>query len=362
VYLFEDGKFQELESLPDIGEKRFCDCPYISHGSVYLISEDETLFTFSTVSATWIGLDLVEKLRKSITGEVKVSHPCRSSDGYLLHYLESECAWLEYNLQDQTVQKIEPRVFRSYVKHPGLLMLQDGRLMLAGGLKQTRDSREAVDSVWAFDSVTKNSVDMMSLPKRQYGLKLAVVLEDVYAVAGVVESEGGGRCQVYATNTREWKTLPEMPYPTQFPGVCVFNGILYAVAGCAIVAEGAEAFNLIQVFHPDTYTWNISTTEYPQGVKHMALSTLDSTSILCVGGVYANNEACNSVYLFNGMDFVELEALPSIHSSKGASHFRDPVVRQGQELFFCSLNGYVYIYDILARVWHLREVLVSNRM
>ena len=362
VYRFQLTGIEELESLPDLGQRRFTDSPCLANGRIYLLSEDETLFTYNLGTFEWIAVDLVEKMRKSIPMDDKPTHPIRSSASYVYHYLDSECAWLECCLEDLSTRKVEPSVFHSYLKHPGLLLLENGTIMLAGGLKQTRDIREAVDAVWTFDPATKQTRDMMNLPKRQYGLRLVANEKEIYAIAGITESEAGGRCQYYNTTSQEWKALPAMEYAAQFPGVSYFRSCIYVFCGYAEVMEGAAALNLIQVYSPATQKWDLRTTEYPQGVRYLCVCVLDPAYLLCAGGVYASNEPCQAAYLFDGNSFEEIDSLPLEGGSKAASHFRDPVTRREGDLYLCAQSGAIYIFNTHSKGWSSQDFLVSNRL
>jgi len=361
VYKFQSTGFEALESLPDLGQRRFTDSPCLSNGRVYLLSEDETLFIYNLSTLEWDAVDLVEKLGKSVPEE-RSTHPVRSSAAYVYHYLDSECAWLECCLEDFSTRKVEPSVFHSYLKHPGLMLLENGTLMLAGGLKQTRDIREAVDSVWTFDPATKQTWDMMNLPKRQYGLRLVCSEKEIYAIAGITESEAGGRCQHYNPSNKEWKSMPAMPYATQFPGVAFFRNCIYVLCGYAEVMEGAAALNLIQVYSPSTRQWDLRRTEYPQGVRYLCVCVLDATHLLCAGGVYASNDPCQTAYLFDDNSFEELESLPLEGSTKATSHFCDPVTYRGDSLYLCAQSGALYIFNTSSKGWSSQDYLISNRL
>ena len=362
VYRFQLTGFETLDSLPDLGQRRFTDCPYLFNGRVYVISEDETIFIYSLNTVEWTAVDLVEKLRKSLTGDEGIRQSSRNPTGYVYHYLDSECAWLELCLADQSSRKVEPSIFHSYIKHPGLLMMDSGSIMIAGGLKRTRDVREAVDSVWAFDPGNKQTWDEMKLPKRQYGLRLVVVAGNVYAVAGITESEAGGRCQCYDTSKKEWKPLPTMPYASKFPGVSYFQDRIYVLCGTAEVMEGVTALNLIQVYTPSTSTWDLRTTEYPQGVRSLCVYVLDPSHLLCAGGVYTSSDPCHKAYLFDGTNFEEIDNLPVTSSSKADSNFQDPVTRCGDCLYMCAQSGALYVFNVNIWGWSLQESLISNRM
>jgi len=352
VYLFTGQEFFEYPSLPGEGQLRFSDPSLQIESQVLLFSEDEVLFRFDLNSQEWSCLDSEEKLQENFQVPFLPQKPHNS----VYHYKQQECEILEYNIETKRTKKTGPSSFQYFLKHTGICLLDDGRLMFAGGIKE--GEKEGTKTVWMLDPELKLSNNAADLPSCQYALRLVPVGHDVYAVAGY--QDGQSKCQKYSMVHNSWEKLPDMSMPTLFPGCCHLLGRIFCIGGY-VEEAGSPNLYLIQTYTVDQCRWDLLTLEYPIGVSGLGVVALASNKILCFGGRVMDGSKVNKSYLLEGEHFTALPDLPETDVKSDSTVFIDPPIVKESDAYAFSKNGYLYRFECNTLTWHLEYPNILNR-
>lgn len=345
VFLYTAPSFKALERLPAIGKLHFNEPPIIDSSILHIVSEDETLFKYDILMNKWSYLDMANS---QATTRQSLIH---SDDRRGVYRLQREsCSFLEYSPKTSLFLTLTPTAYRLFPKHSGILLTAAGKLIIAGGTKHIAQEREVdTDQVWLFDPVTRITEDQPQLQNAQSCLRLVQVQMDVFAMCGVSGSSNGtiSYCQVLKESALGWEMLPQMPYVTKCPGVAHFRGDIYCLAGESETEYGSE-WNLIQVYHLASSKWDVLRTEYPVGVHHIGLASLES-GILCFGGLFSNDSPNSSVYLFDGQSF---STRPNLQvAGKRTAKFQDTSAIIDGKMYIFAKAGVLHAYDLTGNYW-----------
>jgi len=345
VFVYAAPSFKAVESLPGIGKLHFNEAPIIDSSILYILSEDETLFRYDILMNKWSFLDMANS--QATTRQSLVYSDERRG---VYRFQRESCSFLEYSPKLSKFQTLTPTAYRPFPKHSGILLTSAGKLIIAGGTKHVGQEREVdIDQVWLFDPVTRITEDQPQLPRAQSCVRLVQVQMDVFGLCGVSGDKEAvmSFCQVLKESVLGWEMLPQMPYVTKNSGVAHFRGDIYCLAGESTTEYGCE-LNLIQVYHLTSSKWEVLRTEYPVGVHHLGIISLE-TGILCFGGLFTNDSPNTSVYLFDGQSF---SARPSLQvTSKRTAKFQDAAVVIDGKVYMFAKAGVLHAYDLAGNYW-----------
>lgn len=341
VYVFTGSSFKSCAPLPDIGQLRFAQSGSYAETEVNLYSEDEILFSYDILNDSWSYIDLEERLRVSDDNtQIKII------SGYgdnVYFYSNKDCELLEYSIKTQEAHVTGPSTFHKFPTYPGIGLLTDGKLLIAGGLDEKTGM---LKSCWILEPKFHQSIVINDLPQEQYGLCILHAARDIYAVAGV-----NGKislCQKYSQDSESWSLLPPLPYCTFLPGCGYINGKIYCMGGCA-EEEGATILYLVQVLCIRTEKWEVLNVEYPFGVVAPGVIGINN-KLLCFGGMCKGGYKIHNTYLFDGTGFSLIAELPEDDDPE-ATCFRDPAVINGNFVYSFGKNSKLYKFDIQEAIW-----------
>lgn len=345
VFIYAASSFKAVERLPAIGKLHFNEAPIIDSSILYILSEDETLFKYDILMNKWSYLDMANS--QATTRQSLVYSDERRG---VYRFQRESCSFLEYSPKHSTFQTLTPTAYRPFPKHSGILLTAAGKLIIAGGTKHIGQEREVdIDQVWLFDPVTRITEDQPQLPRAQSFVRLVQVQLDVFGLCGVSGSNESlmSYCQVLKESALGWEMLPQMPYATKNSGVAHFRGDIYCLAGESFTEYGRE-LNLIQVYHLTSSKWEVLRTEYPVGVHHLGIASLES-GILCFGGLFSNDSPNSSAYLFDGQSF---STRPNLQvTSKRTAKFQDAAVVIDGKVYMFAKAGVLHAYDLAGNYW-----------
>ena len=342
VFLFTGTEFNKCTRLPDIGQLHFPELGVYVNGEVHLYSEDELLFTYSLVGDSWKYIDLEDK----VTGasDMPLMKALNGYGEYVYCYSQKDCELLQYSIPNQAVSTTGPSTFHKFPRYPGLGLLSDGRLIIAGGIDEKIGM---LKSCWVLEPQLHQSSNLTDLPREQYGISILQIGRDIYAVSG---TDGKvGMCQRYSLDTEMWGVLPQMPYCTFLPGSGYVNGKIYCIGGCAD-EEGASILYLVQVFSVKTEVWEVMSVEYPFGVLALGVISVSNNKLLCFGGMCKGGYKVANTYFFDGNRFALISELPDDEDPESTC-FRDPCVINGVFVYAFGKNGKLYKFDLQENVW-----------
>lgn len=344
VFIFTGTQFEKCAGLPEIGQLRFPELGTYMHGEVHLYSEDELLFTYSPQSNTWNFIDLEEKL--TVNNDMPLMKVLNGYGEYVYSYSQKDCELLQYSILSQSIHPTGPSTFHKFPKYPGLGLLADGRLIIAGGIDEKLGF---LKSCWVLEPQLRQSSNISDMPEVQYGLNIIHLSRDIYAMSGIFNSNA--LCQKYSLDLEEWKVLPNMPYCTFLPGCGYANGKIYCIGGCA-EEEGATILYLVQVFCVKSEKWEVLNVEYPFGVIAPGICPIASNKLLCFGGMCKGGFKVTNTYYFDGNRFALISELPEDEDPESTC-FRDPCVLNGNFVFAFGKHGKLYKFDLQENCWSL---------
>lgn len=343
VYMFSGNSFTKLNELPEVGQLRFTEPGAYLNSEVHLYSEDEILFSYSLSKNSWSFVDLEEKL--TVGGEVPMIRAASAYGDYVYFYSQKDCDLLEYSISSKSSKATGPSTFHKFPKYPGIGLLSDGRLLIAGGL----DEEQVLKNCWVLEPQFHQSAIISDLPQLQYGLNILQISREIYAMAGVCNQVS--MCQKYSLDTEKWTVLPNMPFCTFLPGCGYINGKIYCMGGCA-EEEGATILYLVQAFSVSTEIWEVLNVEYPFGVLAIGVANINSNKLLCFGGICKGGYKVINTYFFDGNRFSLVSELPEDDDSE-ATCFRDPCVINGNYVYAFARNAKLYKFDLQESIWTL---------
>jgi Kelch motif len=342
VFIFNGSQFKKCADLPEIGQLKFSEAGVYMNGEAHLYSEDELLFYYNVQSNTWKYVDLEDILR--VNNEMPIIKVISGYGEYAYYYSQKDCDLVEYSITAQSTKTTGPSTFHKFPKYPGVGLLTDGRILIAGGIDEKTG---IIKSSWILEPQLHQSININDLPCEQYGLNIIQISREIYAMSGINNSES--ICQKYNLNCERWEKLPGMPYYTFLPGCGYINGKIYCIGGCA-EEEGASILYLVQVFCIKTEVWEVLNVEYPYGVLAPGVISVSNNKLLCFGGVCKGGYKVVNTYFFDGNRFSLVSELPDDDDPE-STFFRDPCVINGNFVYAFGGNGKLYKFDMQEHFW-----------
>ncbi|OMJ95863.1 hypothetical protein SteCoe_585 [Stentor coeruleus] len=335
TYIYNNSTFESCTSLPVTGQLRFIESPVYHNGQVFIYSEDDILFIYNLSKKEWSYLDCELSIQNSNNVEPDMYQTLRT---YLYRYIPADCEIVEYNLTFSTQRTTQPSSFKYTFEYTGMCLLEDGKLMFAGGVSE--DSGPT-NRTWTFNPKVGSSNNTADLPHKQFGLRMVVVNSLVYAIAGnsMANDKYANWCQKYLPGHDIWSPLPSMEYSVFLPGVSVLGNKLYAFAG----KGEQDMYFLVQALNLYEEKWEVMEFEYPCSVYGLCSANVGQ-KILCFGGKDPQNCDVPDCYLFDGEDFHNQDNLPD-DIDEDSTMFCDPAVVSMGTVYAVCTAGIVFSYS-----------------
>jgi Kelch motif len=332
TYLFNGSAFEPCPDIPAVGQLRFQESPAYYNGQVFIYSEDDILFIYHLQNKNWSYIDYEQSASKLSSNDLA---PYETTRTYLYRYIMEECEIIEYNITLGTNRKTGPSSFKYSFRYTGMCMLEDGRLLFAGGLKENDDASQ---NAWTLNPKIGSCSNVCDLSCPQYGLRMIVVQGIVYAIAGIetFDDKTVCRCQKYFPVTNTWEYMPSMEYSAFLPGVAHLDGKIYAIGG----RSDGDVCYIIQAYDISRVCWEVIDVEYPCSAMGIgAVAVLDK--ILCFGGKTPDGIEVTNCYSFDGAEFKDLDDLPE-SEVEDSTFFLDPIVNTLGKVYAVSTAGIVF--------------------
>eukprot|EP00359_Climacostomum_virens_P000493 CAMPEP_0204897120 /NCGR_PEP_ID=MMETSP1397-20131031/557_1 /ASSEMBLY_ACC=CAM_ASM_000891 /TAXON_ID=49980 /ORGANISM="Climacostomum Climacostomum virens, Strain Stock W-24" /LENGTH=589 /DNA_ID=CAMNT_0052064829 /DNA_START=1830 /DNA_END=3596 /DNA_ORIENTATION=- len=343
VYCFNWKDFSPVTSLPEVGALCFKEPPLVTHKAIYAISEDEVLFKFDVETKSWTSLDIEAKLHDD-PARIVPAPPRRMPGDYVYFYDPESMFIVEYDIVSNTSRKTEPSSFQSFFKDSGMAILSNGCLIFAGG----KLHGEVTKKVWTFDPVNRIARNLPDLPQPQFGLRLVVKGDRVYALAGcdertLVDDTAVNYCQVLTSDG--WEELPAPAYQTKYPAAASIGQNIYCIGGKTKL-EFEVSLNLIQKYNIPKKSWKLLRVEYPLGVYYLGLNSLPNNQLLCFGGLYSSGHPVSESFTFDGKSFRVINHLVhGLIQEPEDTKFLDCPVLRGDTVYAFSAKGVLHRYS-----------------
>lgn len=336
TYMFNGSTFEVYPDIPTVGQSKFLEAPIHYKGQVFIYSDDDILFIFNILNKEWSYIDCEQSMIKCTDfDELNRYHTAKT---YLYRYIMEECEIVEYNLTFGVNRRTGPSSFKYSFKYTGMCILEDGRLLFAGGITE---DLQATKSTWSMSPTLGSSSNNADLPFAQYGIRMVMAKNEVYAIAGI-ENDGDQyicRCQKYSPSSDKWEILPQMEYTAFLPGVCYYNEKIFAIGG----KSENDVYFLVQALDIFKNIWEVIDIEYPVSALAIGCTNL-SNKILCFGGKDPNNSLLYDSFLFDGLDFQQIQDLPDCQGEESTT-FIDPVIINFGKVYAVSVEGNIFSYS-----------------
>lgn len=174
--------------------------------------------------------------------------------------------------QANTLRRLDlknPKAWESVAEGPGLqglaMVAHGGKLYRIGGFSANNKEGEEHDlwsqaAVACFDPATKEWTDLSPLPEPRSSFDAAVLGNSIYVVGGWMmagEADSVWHKSAYvldlASDTPEWKALPEPPFQRRALSLAAHDGKIYAIGG---MQEEGGPTTQTDVFDPATGKWS----------------------------------------------------------------------------------------------------------
>lgn len=177
-----------------------------------------------------------------------------------------------HEAQANTLRRLDlknPKAWEAVAEGPGLqglaMVAHGGKLYRIGGFTAKNKDGEDHDlwsqaDVACFDPSTKQWSDLSPLPEPRSSFDAAVLGHSIYVVGGWMMA--GNADSVWhktayvldlASDTQQWKALPEPPFQRRALSLAAYNGKIYAIGG---MQEEGGPTTRVDVFDPSTGKWS----------------------------------------------------------------------------------------------------------
>ena len=333
TYLFTGSSFEVCPDIPAVGQLRFLESPVCHRDQVFIFSDDDILFIFNLLSKEWSYIDCEQSILKSSDNLDAEAYVTMRT--YLYRYIMEECEIVEYNISFGTSRKTGPSSFKYSYKYTGMCVMEDGRLLFAGGITE---EQLATRSTWALNPKGGATSSTADLPWPQYGVRMVAVSGVVYAMAGIENDSDKyvSRCQKYVVAKDKWEELPAMECTAFLPGICYYDGKIYTIGG----RTDGDVYFIVQAFDIARSVWEMLDVDYPVSAMGVgAINVFDK--ILCFGGKDASGCKVYDSFLFDGNEFRPVDDLPNC-GGEDSTFFLDPVVCSMGKVYAVSVEGNLF--------------------
>ena len=332
TYFFNLNHFEPLADVPQIGQAKFEDEPAIYDRQVFLYSEDDVMFIFNHKNKEWGYIDY-DQSGSNIIGEDIMDY--KTIRTYIYRFVPADCEIVEYNITFKSSRKTGPSSFKYTFEHTGMCLMEDGKLLFAGGLNENSIAQKAT---WTLQPKIGASFNTADLPIAQYGLKLLQYQSTIYAISGNInETYLTNHCQKFIPSEDRWMTLPPMPITVFLPGASLLKQKIFTFGGRT---SNEDSFH-VQTLNLISEDWEVLDIEYPFPVFGLGCATVDN-SILCFGGQDLNNNPIPDAYMLVDGEFENIENLPELENDTYL--FIDPTVVSLGKVYAVSDTGTVFSY------------------
>jgi hypothetical protein len=193
------------------------------------------------------------------------------------------------------------------VKECGFLCIGINKFLIAGGYSvlNLKDS----SSCYVFENMQISSFPSLIHPTRR--LKLLQHDSKIYAVGGVRESFESNITLDYSNNfsffnSETWISLPDMPYPVEYPSCYAYSDKIYVIGGCVALGLELVVVDYVRVFDVKVNEWSLCKMEVPEPVYGHLCVEKDSTGFLLLGGLDCDSENSSMSFIVGKDNFEEI--------------------------------------------------------
>jgi hypothetical protein len=261
-------------------------------------------------------------------------------DRFCYHYSIDE--GLMHEMNSQTLMKEAYPMLPPRLRDVGICHLDDGHLLLVGGVEVDTQEHTASDKCFTFDCLVKTQIDFRRLLKPQYGCRVLQIHNQIFVLAGKTQNPQTSCNQVCDIFDRKWRMLPQIPHSVWYPAVAQLENMIYIIGG-----ETAQdgICDLIQVLNPASKTWKQLEVVFP--VKAMKMSAFSiGGEIFIIGGKGDDGGAMQKWYKFDGQE-VHVRSF----GSNEVLEFNDPPCITAEKVYVFSSSGHCYILNRETSTW-----------
>lgn len=193
------------------------------------------------------------------------------------------------------------------VKESAFLALGQGKFLVAGGYSVS-DLKDSA-CCFVFEDMKISKFASLVYPTRH--LRLLQYESKIYAIGGVRESIDSTITLDYSKNfsyynSENWISLPDMPYPTEYPSCYGYSNSIFVVGGCVALDLELLVLDYIRVFDLKSEEWSMCKMEMPKAVYGHLCVQKDSAEFLLLGGLDKDSENSSMSFIVGKENFEEI--------------------------------------------------------
>ena len=193
------------------------------------------------------------------------------------------------------------------VKESGILCTGVNRFLVAGGYS-VLDLKDSA-CCYVFEDMQIKVFPSLIHPTRR--LKLLQYESRVYALGGVRESFESNITLDYSKNfsyfnSETWVSLPDMPYPVEYPSCYAHSDKIYVIGGCVALDLELVVVDYVRVFDLKLTEWSLCKMEVPEPIYGHLCVEKDSTGFLLLGGLDKDSENSSMSFIVAKENFEEI--------------------------------------------------------
>lgn len=358
TFIFSEDQIFNLDP-PGIGSGSFIPPVYETKNHLYFLTNTDKVAKFGIQDRNW----QVISLNKSVPQEG--SFPLDESllprrDGLYVYHADLVNKKLgEFNIMSQLMTTIPLKLIQ--YQDAGIALLPNGKLLFAGGCVE--DERGVTDECFLYDSVTGKEESFPKLPHPQRGVKLLVLGNYVFALAGYNPTHTlafTNYSQYLDLKTKKWGELKDMQRPVRYPSVGYLNNSLYVIGGeLAADSQSEELTDIVQIYDLKSHEWSFIQTRYPLPIKCAGLMSISEQYLLIFGGEDEEGDPVTSCYSFNGSTFTET---PFLNIDSPISTFYDPACTNSDYSYIFTSCGNLVRLDMDSLTWQELDIEECNQI
>lgn len=360
AFIFDGGNFINIET-PPVGSDYFIPPVYDIKNQLYFLTNSDKVVKFNIENRKWSVIALKKSVPKEGNFPLDESLLPRSDGLYVYHADLVNKKLCEYNIMSQLMTTTQLKLIQ--YQDAGIAVLPNGKLLFAGGCVE--DDRGVTDECFLYDSITGKEESFSKLPHPQRGVKLLVLGQYVFGLAGYNPTHSlafTNYSQYLDLETQQWGMLKDMQRPVRYPATAYLNNTLYVIGGeQAADSVSEELTNIIQTYNLKSHEWSFIQTKYPLPIKNSGVITISDTSVLIFGGEDEEGDPVTQCFSFDGSNLTETH---SLNTDSTVSTFYDPACLNSDFSFIFTSFGNLWRLDMESLTWSELDVeeSVSNQI
>jgi hypothetical protein len=358
AFMFSEDMITNIDT-PQISSGCFIPPVYETNNYLYFLTNTDKVFKYAIQDKNWRVISFNKSVPQEGSFPLDESLLPRRDGLYVYHADLVNKKLAEFNIMSQLMTTIPLKLIQ--YQDAGIALLPNGKLLFAGGCVE--DERGVTDECFLYDSITGKEESFPKLPHPQRGLKLLVLGNYVFALAGYNPTHTlafTNYSQYLDLKTKKWGELKDMQRPVRYPAVGYLNNSLYVIGGeLAADYQSEELIDIVQIYDLQSHEWSFIQTRYPLPIKSAGLISISDQYLLIFGGEDEEGDPVTSCYSFNGSTFTET---PLLNIDSPISTFYDSACTNSDYSYIFTSCGNLVRLEMDSLTWQELDVEECNQI